>query len=76
MGHSNAREAASNVPVRLGWLHVSNVCSISSIRSSTHHEPYPRRANAAACIMMRTNTMVKYPLNSTANNVTTSCIMI
>ena len=25
MGHSNAREAASTVPVRLGWLHASNV---------------------------------------------------
>ena len=25
MGHSNAPEAASTVPVRLGWLHASNV---------------------------------------------------
>ena len=36
MGHSNAREAASTVPVRLGWLHASNAGLVAPIKSKLH----------------------------------------
>jgi hypothetical protein len=36
MGHSNAREAASTVPVRLGWLHTSNAGLVAPIKSKLH----------------------------------------
>jgi hypothetical protein len=32
MGHSNAREAGSTVPVRLGWLHASNAWLVARPR--------------------------------------------
>jgi hypothetical protein len=49
MGHSNAPEAASTVPVRLGWLHASNVWLVArqeKVLRVNHTTPLNTDSNA------------------------------